>query len=64
MTALVVPLCCLVDRFVVQPNELLCLQCNHGIGSSVVICEFDFVDTGSPILDHRANLAAHQALVG
>jgi hypothetical protein len=49
---------------VVQPHELLCPQCDHGIGLAVVVGELDFVDTGSPTLDHRADLAAHQARFG
>jgi hypothetical protein len=43
---------------VMETHQLLRFQRDHRIRFAVVIAELDFVDTRSPVLDNRANLAA------
>ena len=57
-------LCGLVHAFVMQSYQLFRFQCDHGVSSSCVVRELDLVHTRSPVLNHRADLAAHQALFG
>ena len=53
-----------MDRFVVQPHQLLGFQCHDGVGPPVVVAKFDFVHTGSPGFDYCTDLAAHKTVLG
>jgi predicted RNase H-like HicB family nuclease len=57
-------LSCLMNRFVMQPHQLLGLQCHHRVRPTVVVAELNFVNARSPVLNHSADLAADQSLVG
>jgi hypothetical protein len=53
-----------VRRLVVEANQLLCLQRNHGVRPTVVIRELDLVFAVSPTLNDGAYLAPDQSFSG
>jgi hypothetical protein len=53
-----------MSRFVMQAHELFCFQGDHRVRSAIFIGELNFVNTGSPALDHSAYLAPDQAVFG
>ena len=53
----------LVNGLVMQPHQLPGLESHHGVRSTVVIAELDFVDPRRPVLNDGADLATDQSLL-
>ena len=49
---------------VVEANQVLRTQCSHGVGSSLIVAEFDFGHGGGEYLNNGSYLTAHETLLG
>jgi hypothetical protein len=52
----------MLERAMMEPNQLLCPQRNHGIGAPLIVAELNLGHRWGEQLDYGSNLAANEPM--